>query len=171
MPSFKRLSGAVLLTVGLALGVSSSASASPTPFGSDLAAPVAGGGFGAGGMVDQRSGGAGALPAGYVAPADGVITGWRVKSAAQIDAPNTLFRFNVVRGDTNIFKGPNVDIGTTDGVSATFPVVIAVQKDDTIGLSNESGVGGRSIQGSTPGATALASWRPPLAVDAGEAQS
>ena len=168
MPSFARFSGALLLAVGLASGHAPSASAAPTPFGSDLAATPASG-FAAGGLAAQRAGGSGALPSGYVAPADGVITGWRVRSASQPGAPNTVYRFNVVRGDTNIFKGSNTDIGTTDGISATFPVLISVRQGDTIGLSNESGVDGRSILGSTPGATGVAIWVPFLA--AGETRA
>ena len=157
MRAFKRLAVSVGFAISLAVGLSSSAAAAPTPFGSDLAtAPNFP--FNSGFTVVNNAGGAGATPSGYVAPADGVITGWRVRAAG---AGSPLLKFHVVRGNTNIYKGPAVNIGAADGVSATFPVFIAVQRDDRIGLTNDSGGFARQVAVNAPGA-GYTQWNPPL---------
>ena len=158
MKVLKQLTGAVVVAVGLAIGLASSASAAPIPFGSDLAAtPNAL--LSTNQTYVNNAGGSGAVPAGYVAPADGLITGWRLKGAG---AGGSVFKFHVVRGNTSVYIGPNVDTGTNDGISATLPESVLVKQGDLIGVTNDSGVLARAIfRGAVPGAT-IRGWNPKL---------
>ena len=146
------LAAALMLSAGSAAGA-------PIPFGSDLAGTPSPDLGAQNFTAVNAAGGTGALPVGYSAPADGVVTGWRLKHANGVGT-GRLVRFHVVRGNTSIYKGPAVDIGTTNGISS-FPVSVLVKTGDHIGLTNDSGAVNRPFFAALAGAT-VRLWDPQL---------
>jgi hypothetical protein len=105
--------------------------AATATIGSNLAATPTGAVLSTDGIVNTSITPGAAAPGGALITANGTITGWRVKTGV---GGATGFKFTVVRGNTAVYIGNEVNVLPAGGISTTFPENAVVQPGDKIGV-------------------------------------
>jgi hypothetical protein len=136
--------GILGLAVGLLLTVGADQAGAATTFGADLATPAeARIGNGSTTTVTRAIPTGHAAPGGAVAPIDGVVVRWRIRTLANTSlAPGQSWQaqFRLAHGNHSVGTSAPVQVGDVDGVQ-NFDTRLPVHAGDALGLDTPGGEG------------------------------